>query len=138
MEAKSYEGMSHESEVYCDEGGIHIFHFDDDGAIDWGETLSPERDGDGYALEAAQDFAALAIQCMDPVREGWPCSGYGSIDQVRDEYEEFFSCGRPDAASWYYDGSGYMLRDSADDYSDCCARDFAREFLGYDDDDDED
>jgi hypothetical protein len=135
MGTKAYEGMSHGAEAYCDEGGIHIFHFGDDGAIDWGETHSPERDGGEYASYAAQDFAALVAQCMDPVREGWPCIGYESVDQVRDEYEEFFSGGRPDAASWYYDGyaASYLLREDPGEYSDCYARDFAREFLGNDD-----
>jgi hypothetical protein len=114
MKARVYEDNA---------GGINIYAFDDDGRQVWGaHYYMPEYDGTTAPERAAEDFAGITVQGIDPVEDGW---GYGEADEMPLESSDM---GTLIADSDWYNGSYEdMVLKSA---TGCAGRKFVDYFLG--------
>jgi hypothetical protein len=87
--------------AYADNaGGINVYAFGDDGRQVWGaHYYKSDIDGMTAPEMAAADFIGIAVQCIDPEKEGW---GYGDADEMPLEASEM---GTLIADSDWYNGS---------------------------------
>lgn len=126
------------TEVYADESGINVFHFDGGGNLDWAANYFDVRRD--FVADAVADFVMVAEHGRDPAGEGWGHGGYDSFDDpvatAGRDYDAEYSDEFPVAASWYRDGESrrYLHHDDPNDYTDVFAREFAEELIGGDKD----
>lgn len=120
------------TEVHTDhEDGIYLFQLDGrTGRVRWAEE---QRGTDGADL-AAMDFAGIAVQCLDPVTEGWQMCGFESQDEAQQLYSEKFypSTYTLVASTDLYQGRevDMLVREDPEDWGEYTAKRFVRSFLG--------
>jgi hypothetical protein len=87
--------------AYADNaGGINVYALDDDGRQVWGaHYFKSEFDGMTAPEMAAADFIGIAVQCIDPEKDGWE---YGESDEMPLEASDM---GTLIADSDWYNGS---------------------------------
>lgn len=127
------------TEVYeSNAEGLYIYHFNDDGEIDWAAKYISDN-GD-YVDQAVADFVGIEEQGIDPAKDGWEFGGYmdsdDPIEAAKNDYEQL-NAGYPIASADYYTGStsSYLLHDDPEEFSGLDAREFAKKLLGEDDED---
>lgn len=113
------------TEAYIDNAdGVYVFQLEGE-RVRWAVSY---RGTDGAEMAAA-DFAAIAVQCMDPVEEGWE---YGELDDL-DMAQAVYNQGYLElvASTDLYDGrdADMLVREDAEEWPEYTARNFVRAFL---------
>ncbi len=105
--------------------GIYAFQLDN-GQVRW---AAMEWGTDG-AEEISRCFAGIAVQCMDPVEEGWEYGGFDGLDMAQAEYDQ----GNLElvASTDLYQGrdADMLVREDPREWPEYTAQHFVRSFLG--------
>lgn len=113
------------TEVYIDNAdGIYVFQLDG-GRVRWAAMM---RGADG-AEEISMCFAGIAVQCMDPVEEGWEYGDFDGLDMAQAEYDQGYL--ELVASTDLYQGrdADMLVREDPEDWGAFTAQRFVRSFL---------
>lgn len=119
--------MSTATEVYAGDGDLITLYHLTDGGIDYAAGYY----GTEGAREAAQDFAGITVQGIDPVDAGWELGGFEDLDQARERFDAEM-IGDLVASSELYGGADLDMLTETDPEG-CptlTGRAFVREFVG--------
>lgn len=115
------------AEAYVDNGeGVYVFQLDGN-RVRWAAAY---HGADGADM-AAMDFCGLAVQCIDPIEDGWELGDYESLDQAQADYDKWGGM-RLVASTDLYQGreADMLLREDPEDWGEYTAKRFVRSFLG--------
>ena len=120
--------MSTTTEVYTSNANFtKLYHFSEDGKLDYAALYQ----GIEGAEMAAEDFAGITVQGIDPVEDTWELGGFESLEEAQEQYD----CESPSdliaSSAWYEGSDSSMLRyGSAEECSETAAAAFTSSFLG--------
>lgn len=115
------------AEACIDNGeGVYVFQLDGN-RVRWAAAY---HGADGADL-AATDFVGLAVQCIDPIEDGWELGDYESLDQAQADYDKWGGM-RLVASTDLYQGreADMLVREDPEDWGEYTAKRFVRSFLG--------
>lgn len=120
--------MSTTTEVYTSNADFtKLYHFDEDGKLDYAALYQ----GIEGAEMAAEDFAGITVQGIDPVEDAWELGGFESLEEAQEQH----GCENPAdliaSSTWYEGSDSSMLRyESAEECSQPTVEAFTAAFLG--------
>lgn len=120
--------MSTTTEVYTSNADFtKLYHFSEDGKLDYAALYQ----GIEGAEMAAEDFAGITVQGIDPVEDAWELGGFESFEEAQEQYD----CENPSdliaSSAWYEGSDSSMLRyGSAEECSEPTVAAFTASFLG--------
>lgn len=114
------------AEAYVDNAdGVCVFQLDGE-RVRWAAWY---RGTDGADMAAA-DFVGLAVQCIDPIEDGWELGDYESLDQAQADYDQGYM--ELVASTDLYQGrdADMLVREDPREWPEYTAQQFVRSFLG--------
>jgi hypothetical protein len=120
--------MSTNTEVYTSNADfIKLYHFSEDGTLDYAALYL----GIEGAEMAAEDFAGITVQGIDPVEDGWELGGFDSLEEAQEQYDCESPADLIASSTWYEGSDSSMLRyESADECSQPTVGAFTACFIG--------
>lgn len=116
----------YKTEAYVDNAdGVYVLQLDGE-RVRWAAAY---HGADGADM-AAMDFCGLAVQCIDPIEDGWELGDYESLDQAQAEYDQGYM--ELVASTDLYQGrdEDMLVHEDPEDWGEYTARRFVRSFLG--------
>jgi hypothetical protein len=111
------------TEAYVDNAdGTCVFQLDGE-RVRWAAWY---RGTDGADLAAA-DFVGIAVQCIDPIEDGWGLGDYESLQEAQADYDQ--GCMELVASSDFYRGRNVDML-TREEWPEYTAMSFVRSFLG--------
>ena len=122
--------MSTTTEVYTSNADfIKLYHFSEDDNLDYAALFR----GIKGAEMAAECFAAITVQGIDPVEDGWELEDFESLEEAQEQYDCESPADLIASSTWYECSDSSMLRyESAEECSQPTVGAFTACFLGTD------
>lgn len=120
--------MSTTTEVYTSNADFtKLYHFSEDGKLDYAALYQ----GIEGAEMAAEDFAGITVQGIDPVEDAWELGGFESLDEAQEQHDCENTSDLIASSAWYEGSDSSMLRyGSAEECSEPTVSAFTASFLG--------
>lgn len=106
-----------------------LYHFSKDGSLDYAALY---RGIEGAEMVAAE-LAAITVQCIDPVEDGWELVGFESLEEAQEQCDCESPADLIASSAWYEGSYASMLRyDIAEECSQPTVGAFTACLLGTD------